>query len=100
MTRILGIDPGSRHLGWGVVDAEGSRMQHVAHGVIAPGARLPLPERLAEIFRALEEVVAQWEPQAAAIEQVFVNAPDGMPRSPSSSSMAIPCSRCEFRPGV
>jgi crossover junction endodeoxyribonuclease RuvC len=71
MTRILGIDPGSRHLGWGVVDAEGSRMQHVAHGVIAPGARLPLPERLAEIFRALEEVVAQWEPQAAAIEQVF-----------------------------
>jgi crossover junction endodeoxyribonuclease RuvC len=71
MTRLLGIDPGSRHLGWGVVDAEGSRMQHVAHGVIAPGAKLPLPERLAGIFQGLEDVIARWQPEAAAIEQVF-----------------------------
>lgn len=71
MTRILGIDPGSRRLGWGIVDAEGSRMQHVAHGVIAPGASCSLPERLAEIFDGIEEVIARWRPQAAAIENVF-----------------------------
>lgn len=71
MTRILGIDPGSRRLGWGIVDAEGSRMQHVAHGVIAPGASASLPERLAEIFDGIEDVIARWQPQAAAIEQVF-----------------------------
>ena len=71
MTRILGIDPGSRRLGWGIVDAGGSRMQHVAHGVIAPRASLPLPDRLTEIFEGLGEIVGQWQPQAAAIGQVF-----------------------------
>ena len=71
MTRLLGIDPGSRHLGWGIVDAEGSRMQHVAHGVISPGAGLELPARLGAIFEQLEALVARWEPQASAIEQVF-----------------------------
>jgi crossover junction endodeoxyribonuclease RuvC len=71
MTRILGIDPGSRVLGWGVVDAEGSRVQHVAHGVIAPGTKHPLPERLVEIFGGIEEAIDRWQPEAAAIEQVF-----------------------------
>lgn len=71
MTRLLGIDPGSRRLGWGIVDSAGSRMQHVAHGVIAPPADLPLPARLRVIFEALEELVGRWEPDAAAVEQVF-----------------------------
>jgi crossover junction endodeoxyribonuclease RuvC len=71
MTRVLGIDPGSRFLGWGVVDAEGSRVQHVAHGVIAPGAKRPLPERLVGIFSGLEEAIDRWQPEVAAIEQVF-----------------------------
>jgi len=71
MTRLLGIDPGSRRLGWGIVDAEGSRMQHVAHGVIAPPASLALPVRLAAIFEELEELIARWRPTASAIEQVF-----------------------------
>jgi crossover junction endodeoxyribonuclease RuvC len=71
MTRLLGIDPGSRQLGWGIVDAEGSRLQHVAHGVIAAPATLDLPERLAKIFSELEDVIARYHPDTAAIEQVF-----------------------------
>ena len=71
MTRLLGIDPGSRHLGWGIVDAEGSRMQHVAHGVITPDASGELPDRLATIFTELESVIETWRPGASAIEQVF-----------------------------
>ena len=72
MTRILGIDPGSRKLGWGVVEVRGSRMEHLAHGVIAPSAKLELAERLAGIFAQLESVIEKWEPESAAIEQVFV----------------------------
>ena len=71
MTRLLGIDPGSRHLGWGIIDAEGSRMQHVAHGVITPPTSLALPGRLTEIFDRLEDLIARWQPQASAIERVF-----------------------------
>lgn len=71
MTRLLGIDPGSRRLGWGIVDVEGSRMQHVAHGVLAPPVKSSLAERLSIIFDGLEAVLATWAPQAAAIEQVF-----------------------------
>ena len=71
MTRLLGIDPGSRRLGWGIVDATGSRMQHVAHGVIAPPAGLHLAPRLRMIFEGIEELVERWRPDCAAIEQVF-----------------------------
>ena len=71
MTRLLGIDPGSRRLGWGIVDAEGSRMQHVAHGVIAPPTSWALPARLVMIFEQLEDLIARWQPGASAIEQVF-----------------------------
>lgn len=71
MTRFLGIDPGSRRLGWGIVDAEGSSMQHVAHGVIAPSTSLPLPARLAAIFEELEDMIDRWRPQVSGIERVF-----------------------------
>jgi len=71
VTRLLGIDPGSRRTGWGIIDASGSRMQHVAHGVLAPPAALPLAERLETIFAGLEGVIERWQPEQAAIEQVF-----------------------------
>lgn len=71
MIRLLGVDPGSRRLGWGIIDVEGSRLQHVAHGVIAPAASAPLEERLEQIFEALGAVIGTHRPDAAAIEQVF-----------------------------
>lgn len=70
--RVLGIDPGLRNLGWGLIDMEGSRLSHVANGIIhSQGDDLAL--RLLSLFSALTEVVARYAPDAAAVEQTFVN---------------------------
>lgn len=71
--RILGLDPGLRRLGWGVVDAEGARLSWVAHGVITPDQDQDLAVRLLNLFDGLSEVIAQWRPDEAAIEETFVN---------------------------
>jgi crossover junction endodeoxyribonuclease RuvC len=71
--RILGLDPGLRRTGWGVVEAAGSRLSHVAHGVIAPKDTLPFAERLAFLYEAIEAVLAAHAPDEAAVEETFVN---------------------------
>jgi crossover junction endodeoxyribonuclease RuvC len=71
--RILGIDPGLRRTGWGVVASQGARLTHVAHGVIAPPDTQTLAERLLFLFTAIGEVIAAHEPHEAAVEEVFVN---------------------------
>jgi crossover junction endodeoxyribonuclease RuvC len=68
---VLGIDPGTRHLGWGLVSREGTRLCHVAHGVISPSASLPLAERLVLIERELVEVISTHPPDAGAVESLF-----------------------------
>ena len=70
--RVLGIDPGLRTLGWGVIEAEGSRLSHVANGQITSGAG-DLGPRLLSLHRQLTDLIAAHAPQAAAIEQTFVN---------------------------
>jgi crossover junction endodeoxyribonuclease RuvC len=70
--RILGIDPGLRCLGWGVIEADGPRLRHVANGQCLSGAGT-LAERLLVLHRQLTEVLALHVPQAAAVEQTFVN---------------------------
>lgn len=70
--RVLGIDPGLQRMGWGVVDVCGSRLQHVANGVVASGQG-ELPARLAVLFRALEAIIAAQRPDQVAVEQTFVN---------------------------
>lgn len=72
--RILGLDPGLRTTGWGVVEVDGARIRHVANGRIVPDAEAPLPARLVELFDGLEEVLARHRPQSAAVEETFVNA--------------------------
>jgi len=72
--RILGLDPGLRRTGWGVVTIDGARLQHVAHGVISPDDSAALSERLLFIHRAVTEIVAAWSPDEAAIEETFVTA--------------------------
>ena len=70
--RVIGIDPGLRRTGWGVVELRGSRLAHVAHGVVAPTGD-GLAERLVDLRRQLSAVVILWAPQAAAVEHTFVN---------------------------
>jgi len=72
--RILGLDPGLRRTGWGVISIEGSRLGHIAHGVIAPDETAALSDRLLTLFEAVREIVATHAPHEAAIEQTFVNA--------------------------
>ena len=73
MTRILGIDPGLTHTGWGLIESVGSRLIHVADGAISTKADVPLPERLAFIYRALGQLLREWTPAEAAIEHTYVN---------------------------
>ena len=69
---VVGIDPGSRRCGWGLVTIDGSRITHLDNGVIVAKANAPLAARLHAIFTALEAMLATHVPAAAAIEQVFV----------------------------
>jgi crossover junction endodeoxyribonuclease RuvC len=71
--RILGLDPGLRRTGWGVITIEGARLTHVAHGVIAPKESLPFSERLLFLFEAISALVAEHEPDEAAVEETFMN---------------------------
>ena len=69
--RVLGIDPGTRFLGWGVVERNGTRITHVAHGVIRAREQLSLAERLVIIERELDAVVAAHSVHSASIESLF-----------------------------
>ncbi|MBK9266505.1 MAG: crossover junction endodeoxyribonuclease RuvC [Polyangiaceae bacterium] len=69
--RVLGIDPGSRHLGWGVLHREGSRIEHVAHGVIDVDLDGTFADRLVDIDDRLAEVIAKHSPTVAAVESIF-----------------------------
>ena len=70
--RVLGIDPGLRNLGWGVIDVAPGRLRHVANGVIRSEGDA-LAERLLSLHLRLAEVVAAHAPDCAAVEQTFVN---------------------------
>jgi crossover junction endodeoxyribonuclease RuvC len=72
--RILGLDPGLRHTGWGVIAVEGSRISHIAHGVIAPPTAGALSDRLLALFEAVAAIIALHAPHEAAIEETFVTA--------------------------
>ncbi len=70
--RVLGIDPGLRNMGWGVIEADAGRVRHVANGIVRPGEG-PLAARLVALFEALSAIVAEHAPDQAAVEQTFVN---------------------------
>ena len=71
--RILGLDPGLRRTGWGVVVCAGSRLTHVAHGVIVPSETAAFCDRLLHLLDHLDAVIAEHAPDEAAVEEVFVN---------------------------
>jgi len=69
--RILGIDPGTRFMGWGVIEADGPRLIAHGHGVLKANPRSALPDRLAVIARGLREVIQTYHPEVAAVEEAF-----------------------------
>jgi crossover junction endodeoxyribonuclease RuvC len=71
--RLIGLDPGLRATGWGVIDAVGNRLGHVANGVVRTDANGALADRLKQIHDGLRAVLAEWRPAAAAVEETFVN---------------------------
>ena len=71
--RVLGLDPGLRRTGWGVVDLNGSRLTHVANGAVTSDDALSLAERLCQIHTGLVEILARFAPDEAAVEETFVN---------------------------
>lgn len=70
--RVLGIDPGLRNLGWGVISVSGSKLTHVANGIIHSSGD-NLADRLCALHAQLSAVVEKYQPDAAAVEQTFVN---------------------------
>ncbi|MBZ4422410.1 crossover junction endodeoxyribonuclease RuvC [Myxococcus sp. RHSTA-1-4] len=69
--RVLGVDPGSRFMGYGVVEEKRGRLVHVGHGVIKVDAEAPLAARLKDLHAALEAALARYRPQAVAVEGLF-----------------------------
>lgn len=77
--RVLGLDPGLQHTGWGIIEVESNRLRTIADGAIHTTTKLSLSERLAQLYEGLSAVVAEWTPDEAAIEETFVN------KNPSST---------------
>jgi crossover junction endodeoxyribonuclease RuvC len=77
--RVLGLDPGLRHTGWGVIDVNGNRLTHIADGVVHAAVDQPLAMRLLALFRQITSVVDCFRPDEAAVEETFVN------RNPAST---------------
>ncbi|MGH6907014.1 MAG: crossover junction endodeoxyribonuclease RuvC [Aestuariivirga sp.] len=73
MIRIIGIDPGLRNTGWGVIEQEGSRLSYIADGSVHSEPDAALPERLLQIHTQLLAVLREFAPEEAAIEETFVN---------------------------
>ncbi|MCB9949212.1 MAG: crossover junction endodeoxyribonuclease RuvC [Rhodospirillaceae bacterium] len=71
--RILGLDPGLKHTGWGVIDTAPGRLVHVAHGRVDTDDSASLAQRLATLHAGLEDVLDRFRPAEAAVEETFVN---------------------------
>jgi len=72
--RILGLDPGLGTTGWGLIQAEGNRLSHLANGQLKTDTSAALPRRLAALAEQLEALLVEHRPDSAAVEEVFVNA--------------------------
>lgn len=71
--RILGIDPGYAILGYGIVDMKGNHFKAVEYGAVTTDAKMGMPDRLKVLYNSLMELIAQYEPDAASVEELFFN---------------------------
>lgn len=72
--RVLGIDPGLEKTGWGIVDTDGSSLRFVAGGQVKSSPKDPMSKRLTDLYDGLRDILESYKPDAAAIEEVFVNS--------------------------
>ena len=77
--RVIGIDPGLRRTGWGIIEADGNRLRHVGNGVVTSESDCDLATRLMQLHRGLDRVLADFRPDEAAVEVTLAN------RNPSST---------------
>jgi crossover junction endodeoxyribonuclease RuvC len=73
ITRVLGLDPGLQHTGWGVVEADGNRLRYIADGTVNTDSKLETAVRLKQLHDGLTAIIQQFSPDAAAVEETFVN---------------------------
>jgi crossover junction endodeoxyribonuclease RuvC len=71
--RLIGLDPGLRRTGWGVIDMNGQHLKYVADGVVTSDETGDLAQRLGRLWHGLNDVIDRWRPDAAAVEESFVN---------------------------
>jgi len=71
--RLLGLDPGLRRTGWGIVDMAGQHLRYVASGVVTSDATRDMADRLVELLTGINLVLDEWQPDEAAVEETFVN---------------------------
>lgn len=71
--RIIGLDPGLQATGWGIIESDGLRLRHVAHGTVRSDPEKDLAHRLLMLHDGLNEIIAEHSPQEAAVEETFVN---------------------------
>ncbi|MDH3701055.1 MAG: crossover junction endodeoxyribonuclease RuvC [Alphaproteobacteria bacterium] len=71
--RLIGLDPGLRSTGWGIIDVSGNHLAHVADGAVAPDPTLSLAWRLRSLHDGLSEILSRYQPTEAAVEETFVN---------------------------
>lgn len=75
--RLIGLDPGLRNTGWGVIDVQANRLTYVADGVVSPSPKQDLAGRLRDLHEGLAQVLADFDPDEAAVEETFVNKNPG-----------------------
>ena len=96
MALILGVDPGSRKTGYGLIDDLNGKPRYISSGVIRMGIELALPERLKIIFDSLSEIISQYQPQQFAIEQVFMGTNAGSALKLGQARGAAIVAACQF----
>jgi crossover junction endodeoxyribonuclease RuvC len=72
-TRIIGLDPGLRITGWGIIDSEGSSLSHVDHGIVTSQSEDPLSSRILSLYTQLTDIIQRYSPDEAAVEETFMN---------------------------
>ena len=94
MAIILGIDPGSRICGYGLINAVGSRLEYVACGCIRMGSQ-DFPARLQIIFEGMSEIIERYQPRAAAVEEVFMgkNAASALKLGQARGAAIVACTQ-------